>query len=204
MISIHSELRLMRLAARSAARRATPAHATMWRDDIEQDVLLAAWQIHRRGFGVTREAYGWLASDAVRRYVGDPRSRGRSAFKTLPLEEATRVPVAARHELGPLCMLRLRALWETFTETQKAGLFSLLVDDGYGATGDAADAFGVSLQSINSARKRALERIDNPGAFSRKAKVGVRQLSDADRKAYSRASSKRFRAKRRAAQREAA
>lgn len=75
-------------------------------------------------------------------------------------------------------------------------MYSVLVDDGYGATGDAAALFGVETLSICSARQTALERVNNPAAFKRKARVGVRQLPPDELKAYNREKARKYRERR--------
>lgn len=192
MSAVHSDFALILRAARTAVRRVTRARGAEWTEDLVQEVATMVWLNHEAGFKVARRRYLLFALSAFRVVLGDDRYNGKGRHEAVPLEEAHSVATATRDPLGPLCMKRLQELWPTFTESQKAGLFSLIVDDGYGAAGDAAEAFGVNLVGIDSARKRAIERINNPKAFQRRPKVGVREMPLGERRAYEREKQRRY------------
>jgi hypothetical protein len=191
--------RLARGAARRYLRYPRLAHLV---PDIEQDVLETTLRTRARGYRLNWEGFQRAARDAVRHYMGDARNHGRAHYESVSLE-ALREETHAEPSAGPavsgpgaIALWRLQRLWPTLTETQQAGVYSAIVD-GYGSAGDAAEAFGVELSGISSARQRALERVDNPSAFVRAASVGVRDLPPEERRAYRRAVSARYRARRR-------
>lgn len=200
MTPVETHWPLVKRAALWAARSVTTQRGAEWIDDIAQIVVARVWLRHQAGFGVTRQQYRRLASGALNVLLGHiGYESGRAAAEMIPLDDVQVTNTRTRNPLAVISMHRLQALWPTLTDTQKAGVYSLIVDDGYGATGDAAELFGVSTLSICSARETALERINNPAAFTRKASVGVRDLPDEERKAYNREKAARYRARKQAA-----
>lgn len=199
MTPVETNWPLVQRAAKRAAIRVTRARGAEWVEDIAQIVTARVWLSHREGFGVSRRRYLHFASAAFRLLVGDHRYDGRGSAEMIPIDGLHLSAGRSRDPLAVISMHRLQALWPTLTETQKAGIYSVIVDDGYGSTGDAAELFGVSLLSVCSARQTALERINDPTAFTRKASVGVRSMSDEDRKAYNREKARRHRARKQAA-----
>jgi hypothetical protein len=192
-------LRLARGASRRYLRFPRLAHLV---PDIEQDVLERALTKRLQGYRLDWEGYVRAARDALRHYAGDMRNNGRARYESVSLEalreetHAEPSEPAAASGPGAIALWRLQRLWPTLTTTQQAGVYSVLVD-GYGAAGDAAEAYGVELSAISSGRQRALERVDNPSAFSRAASVGVRDLPPEERRAYRRVVSARYRARKR-------
>jgi DNA-directed RNA polymerase specialized sigma24 family protein len=153
---------VMLACSRSAARRATKGRAEIWAEDVAQDVLVQAWLAHEKGFGVGPEQYRYHASNAVRRYVGDDRWNGRAA-EHVDLRSLERHQANARHELGPIALHRLQALWPTLTPSQQAAVFALCTG-GKGSGVEAAEEFGVTRHAVVKAQATALELLNMPTA----------------------------------------
>ncbi|MBL8924150.1 MAG: hypothetical protein JNJ54_35170 [Myxococcaceae bacterium] len=151
---------VMVACSRSAARRATRRRAELWTDDVAQDVLVQSWLAHQRGFGVGPEQYRHHASNAVKRYVGDDRWNGRAA-EHVDLRALERHQANGRHELGPIALHRLQALWPTLTPSQQAAVFALCTG-GKGAGVEAAEEFGVARHAVVKGQATVVELLNTP------------------------------------------
>lgn len=144
----------------AAARRATRNRAELWVDDVAQDVLVQSWLAHERGFGVGPEQYRMHASNSVRKYIGDARYGGK-ASRHVSTQALEREPGEARHELAPIALHRLQALWPTLTPSQQAAV-KALITGGKGSGTEAAAEFGVERHAVVKAQRTVVELLNLP------------------------------------------
>lgn len=144
----------------SAARRVTRNRAELWVEDVAQDVLVQSWLAHQRGFWVGPEQYRQHASNSVRKYIGDPRHDGKAAAH-LCVEHLECLPGETRHELGPIALHRLQALWPTLTTSQQAAVFALCTG-GKGSCSETAEEFGLGRHAVSHAQRSVIELLNTP------------------------------------------
>ena len=127
-------------------------------------------ELWRRG---RRVHLRYAVIQAVRRICGDERYAGAWQYEArrVSLESWARGASSRQmDDLAPLALWRLQRVWPTLTDTQRAGIVSLLLGGGPQAVQAAMRAYPrVNKRCIPGARKVALRRIDDPSAYSRVA-----------------------------------
>ena len=157
--------------ARAAVMRVTPKRLLSgYGDDLVQETAMQLLELERPSWRWARV----FAKRAMRQVFGDRRYRP-SWDRREPLLDDD-VAMEARRESGALCLVRLQRLWPTLTEHQRAGLLTLM-DNDRRALGETAAVLGVSNSSLVNARRRALQRLDNPARFSRIAKRPTNEVA---------------------------
>lgn len=150
--------------ARSAAWRWTPRRLAHWREDIAQDVVTAVLVLCQRSDRVRAEAYQWATWHAVQRLTTLLRCQDETP-------EAWDEPeVDAPHELGPIALWRLQAVWGDLTDLQRIAVSQVV-------TGSSTQVAGGRVNSamLWQARRSVLERLNmSPLAARRKDKRGCR------------------------------
>ena len=159
-----------------AARQCTPRRHSSWREDVAQEVALAVVRMNIDGKTPGVDAYRTAARYAVKKLLGDSRYAGRRLEheRGVSLDDPERAPQLqgdAPHELRAIALWRLQRVWPTLTATQRVGIETLFLG-GRGCVREVAGVHGVKWKCVSAGRRRALERIDNPGAFSRVATRG--------------------------------
>lgn len=164
---------IMRGAA-VAARQITPRRHASWREDVAQEVALAVVRMKRDGKTPGVTAYRTAARYAVKKLLGDTRYAGRRMEHECgislddPEQPLLQLQGEHPHELRAIAMWRLQRIWPTLTATQRVGIETLLMG-GQGCVREVSAQRCVNWACVSEGRRRALERIDNPGAFSRVA-----------------------------------
>ena len=156
-----------------AARQCTPHRHISWREDVAQEVALAVVRMKNDGKTPGVDAYRTAARYAVKKLLGDSRYAGRRLEheRGVSLDDPERAPQSQGedpHELRAIAMWRLQRVWPTLTATQRVGIETLLLG-GQGCVREVSALRGVEWTCVSEGRRRALERINNPGAFSRVA-----------------------------------
>jgi hypothetical protein len=200
-VSSNVEGELMLRGARHATWRHTPPRLHHWRDDLTQDVVLYALNNRQMAGRTGAQCYSWAAKHAIRRLCYLLRGQ-------VELADDWDVPVDAPHELHPLPLWRLQRVWCDLTDLERLALQQLMTDE---SPVHLARQLGVGQPALFRARRTALGRIDEPGAYPRSGRSYQRIRTDVQRaptdearvaawKARDRAYARAQRAKRRQAQ----
>lgn len=183
---------MLRRAARLAVRQTTDERLAPWREDIEAECVAQVLLMHKRGFRCGLRAWRWAALSARREVLGD--SRFKSNWDAVELSGTVPEPEPdLGNGLAPLMAIarsRLQAAWPTLTETQREGLRCKLTG---ASQADAERALGVAPGSLSVATARALQRIDDPGSFTRIASSSSLSASDKRARANATAAKSRTR-----------
>jgi DNA-directed RNA polymerase specialized sigma24 family protein len=165
-------LGIAKFYARKWARRTGMDEASA--EDVASEMVIAILVLRReRGIKASRRVYRNALLMAVRRLYGDGRDGRPTLTRFVPaglLEEVAESspmpPIVQSDELHGLRLWRLQAIYPTLTPIQRAALLGIACGED---RQDIAARIGTTPGSVDTAMKKAFERIDNPSAFTRRA-----------------------------------
>jgi DNA-binding CsgD family transcriptional regulator len=138
--------------------------------DLAAEVAMLVYVRATKGYYTSARWYRLLLFKAVRRYWGNPHTPRNAEALAMDVDEARELVDNLRVDDRALCLARLQAVYPTLTALQQEALSLYL--QGYDTT-ESGRAMGRNPATCHAARRRAIQRIDNPGQFTRTASCAL-------------------------------
>jgi hypothetical protein len=126
-------LRVMAGARRAAKTLCRSPTLLTWIDDVAGEIVLQVLEAHVRGWKSSRRMYGLFAFNALRSIYGPGAARPQYGFypweRQIPLDNVPSPVVEQTHELFPIALWRLQAVWQTLDKFEQKALCDLILDD---------------------------------------------------------------------------